>query len=72
MMPRITGVSRLARRRNSMRSFVTIALDEVAVIPAMIRASLVPHPTHMPKPKPAAMLMTMRVPPESNSARAFP
>ena len=52
------GVSRLASRRSSISSFVTIALDEVAVIPAMMSASRVPQPTHMPKAKPTPMLIS--------------
>ena len=70
-MPRITGVSRLASRRSSISSFVMIALDETAVIPAITSASLPPQPTHMPNAKPTPMLIAMRVPPESSRARAL-
>jgi hypothetical protein len=55
--PRIIGVSSFARRRSSMRSFVTMALDDVAVIPAMIRASRVPHPSENPNANPTPMLI---------------
>ena len=71
-MPRMTGVSRLARRRSSMSSFVMIALDDTAVMPAITSASRPPQPTQNPKPMPTAMLIAMRVPPESSSAFALP
>lgn len=41
-----------------MRSFVTMALEDVAVMPAMIRASRVPQPSENPKANPTPMLMT--------------
>ncbi len=72
VMPRITGVSRLVRRRSSISSLVTIALELVAVIPAMISASRVPQPTQSPNRKPSPMLITMRVPPLSSSERMLP
>ncbi len=72
MMPSTAGVSRLARRLNSMSSLVTIALEDVAVIPAMISASRVPQPIQRPRPKPTAMLIRMRVPPETSRARRLP
>ena len=71
-MPRMTGVSRFARRRSSMSSFVMIALDDTAVMPAITRASRPPQPTQNPKARPTAMLIRMRVPPESSSAFALP
>ena len=72
VIPRITGVSRLGSRFSSISSLVTIALDEVAVIPAMMSASLVPQPTHSPNAKPTPILMAMRMPPDSNSEPALP
>ncbi len=55
--PRIIGVSSFASRRSSMSSFVTIALDEVAVMPAMMRASRVPQPSENPNANPIPMLI---------------
>ncbi|OUE31022.1 hypothetical protein BFL35_07180 [Clavibacter michiganensis] len=55
--PRIMGVSSFASRFSSMRSFVTMALEEVAVIPAMTSASRVPQPRAKPNAKPTPMLM---------------
>ena len=50
MIPRISRVSGLPRRRSSTRSFVTMALDEMPVAPAMTSASLLPTPTRSRRP----------------------
>ena len=55
MMPRISLVSGLARRRSSTSSFVTMALDEMPVAPAMTKASFVPQPSAKPNASPAPM-----------------
>gem|GEM_PF-6373298 len=49
-----------------------IALDDIAVIPAMMSASRVPQPTSIPNTKPVDMLIAMREPPETSSLRALP
>ena len=68
----MVGVSRFARRRSSISSFVTIALDDVAVMPARMSASRVPQPTQKPNSRPTPKLIAMRVPPEMISTRALP
>jgi hypothetical protein len=69
--PRIMGVSGLARRLSSMSSFVTMALELVAVMPATMSASRVPQPSIKPKANPAPMLSAMYEPPEMISFPAF-
>ena len=71
-MPSTVGVSRFASRRNSISSFVMIALDDIAVMPAMMSASRVPQPTNRPNTKPLPMFIAMRIPPDSSSRRALP
>ena len=70
--PRIMGVSSLASRFSSMSSLVTMALEEVAVIPAMMSASQVPQPRANPNAKPTPMLMSTYEPPEMMSFPALP
>ena len=55
-----------------MSSLVTIALEDVAVIPAMMIASRVPQPTQNPNRNPVPRLISMRVPPESSSVPMLP
>ena len=54
MIPRISRVSGLPRRRSSTSSFVTMALDEMPVAPAMTSASLVPQPEREAEGQPGA------------------
>ncbi|KAF0257083.1 hypothetical protein CMMCAS03_14815 [Clavibacter michiganensis subsp. michiganensis] len=70
--PRIMGVSSLARRFSSMSSLVTMALEDVAVMPAMMSASRVPQPSANPNANPTPMLMSTYEPPEMMSLPALP
>jgi hypothetical protein len=56
MMPRISRLSALARRRSSTRSLVTMAEEEIPTAPAMTRASLVPQPRAAPRARPPPTL----------------
>jgi hypothetical protein len=57
--------------RNILSSFVTMALEDVAVIPAMMSASRAPQPTQNPNAMPMPKLMIRRVPPESRRPLAL-
>jgi hypothetical protein len=52
VIPRIILVSRLASRRSSTTSFVTIADDEIPTAPPITSASRDPHPSENPSAKP--------------------
>lgn len=53
MMPRIIPVSGFLTRLRSRISLVTIAVDDVPIMPAITKISRVPHPSDQPKIMPA-------------------
>ena len=59
MMPRIIPVSGLATRRRSRISFVTIAVDDIPIMPAMTKISRVPQPKAQPSTSPAPKFSAM-------------
>ncbi len=59
MIPRIIPVSGLETRRRSRISLVTIAVDEVPIMPAITKISRVPQPSAHPSTRPAPKFRTM-------------
>jgi hypothetical protein len=59
MIPRIIGVSSLPTRRRSISSLVTIALEEVPIIPAITKVSATPQSSAQPSARPAPKFRAM-------------
>ena len=53
MIPRIIPVSGFLTRLRSRISLVTIAVDDVPIMPAITKISRVPHPSVQPNTMPA-------------------
>ena len=59
MMPRIIPVSGFLTRFRSRISLVTIAVDDVPIIPAITKISRVPQPRAQPSTSPAPKFSAM-------------